>query len=1228
MSTLYLGTNLHSLAGKLDEVLAGPAQTDCFEATTIVVPNRNVGKWLRLWLARRDGVAINLRITYLEPVLWDLLSTLDPRQHEAPLARVDDDQYQLLTAALLLDEEPGQQGLAPLHEFLGSDHRMRRWWRRVWHLAQRLAGLIRDYEYHRQDTIIHPWLAQQDAYPHAEPHDLEVERAQREVFHRITRVDRPEEGLRARLGQLLPSPRICKTLPQYAGELRWEVNPATLRRPAHPALIPVFGVAQLSAFHSDLLYWLGQYYDLRVFHANPLLGRLPSVQATAAAAKQLLDDLAERYRQGRPPSQPSASPGEDLLRVWGAAAAESLLLTADLLEEPGRYCVERIADAGAPTPPTVLARLQSHLLSASVADGTRLPQDVSLQIVACPGAYREVETVHASILHNLHQVPDLKQTEVAVLVTDMPRYRPILQAVFDRAPQPLLYNLADFSAADLSALGRAVVGMLELALESFTRSRVFEVLLNPCFLARLGVEREQASVWLHWAEALGVHHGWNAQDQEERGYIKSPLFGWQLALRRLRVGRIMTAADPAADEPAAGYQGVVPHADLWSQDREQLDTFCRAVEGLLPRLRRLRGLEQTGDAWAQTIRDLVNDLLAVPEDQPGEIHVRNALLRRLDDLRLLDGLRQRAGQMPLALVREFVADRLEKTVGTIGTPLTGGVSISTPELLRGLPFRVVYVLGLGESLFPGSDPRSSLELRHRERQRGDIRLTDTNRSLFLEALLAARDKVYLLYNSRELQRDQELHPSSVVNQLRRHLQEHVLEAGSLQVATVPLRSSDARYLAAGSGQEPWDVLVNYSRVERLVALKEAQVQGRLPPLTPRQKQEFDRARRELCKDFSLPPAPAVESSKRDAIVPLHGLVRFLRCPAEAALRRHLQLDDEDEPEPADDEPLQLTFPRNYELLRQGLACFVWCAIRKGVEAALAGWEDDFASLYEDWQRRCLAPAGAFGKANQEHFRKDLKQRIETAGLADVLRHHEGSQFVGPVQIGAPLSPVGAKLLLPSVRVETARGPAVIVGGHDIAWHDASTISLLSVYTGSSNRVRQGALCRPLLAPLLFGLALRAGEAMPDAEAFCSRFAGRELFVRIAHEKGVESYQWSPGDMPAEAARDYLTRLASDFLDPAGFDLLPADILLDKNSHLEEAYRDDDAAETRDEKQSYAVAFQEAVDDDADNEFGRAYYRMKLLEIVTTTVPDDAYDKIRRRFRPLYQGLARAGGGTP
>src|SRR5262249_59426690 len=98
---------------------------------------------------------------------------------------------------------------------------------------------------------------------------------------------------------------------------------------------------------------------------------------------------------------------------------------------------------------TVLRRVQQHLLYR-VTDEERLPQDNSLQIIGCPGRMREIETVYHSILHNLATNPALMQTDIAILVTDMAAYRPVIQSVFDRPPRRLSYNLADYSASVLS----------------------------------------------------------------------------------------------------------------------------------------------------------------------------------------------------------------------------------------------------------------------------------------------------------------------------------------------------------------------------------------------------------------------------------------------------------------------------------------------------------------------------------------------------------------------------------------------------------------------------------------------------------------------------------------------------------------------------------------------------------------------------------------------------------
>src|SRR5438445_8715629 len=114
MSILYLASELQSLAVRLADVLLHSEQRgDFFAPVTVVVPNRYLRKWLRLFLARRLGISTNLRFLDLEDALWELLRELDPRTHPAAPEPLDENAYRLLVLSVLLeDREPS---LAALH---------------------------------------------------------------------------------------------------------------------------------------------------------------------------------------------------------------------------------------------------------------------------------------------------------------------------------------------------------------------------------------------------------------------------------------------------------------------------------------------------------------------------------------------------------------------------------------------------------------------------------------------------------------------------------------------------------------------------------------------------------------------------------------------------------------------------------------------------------------------------------------------------------------------------------------------------------------------------------------------------------------------------------------------------------------------------------------------------------------------------------------------------------
>src|SRR5438105_1884402 len=177
MSTLYLVTDLESLAAKLAEVQKA-ASGDFFIPATVAVSNPYMSKWLRLWLARKQGIVINFQFKRLETLMWELLRDVDQRRHSAPLELLNGNSYRLMILSLLLDAEEGGADLGPLRDHLqheGAEPR-RDVCRRAWQLAGRLGDLIRDYEYHRQHVLIQKWLRGQDGYPRDEPGQLRLER--------------------------------------------------------------------------------------------------------------------------------------------------------------------------------------------------------------------------------------------------------------------------------------------------------------------------------------------------------------------------------------------------------------------------------------------------------------------------------------------------------------------------------------------------------------------------------------------------------------------------------------------------------------------------------------------------------------------------------------------------------------------------------------------------------------------------------------------------------------------------------------------------------------------------------------------------------------------------------------------------------------------------------------------------------------------------------------------
>jgi exodeoxyribonuclease V gamma subunit len=277
--------------------------------------------------------------------------------------------------------------------------------------------------------------------------------------------------------------------------------------------------------------------------------------------------------------------------------------------------------------------------------------------------------------------------------------------------------------------------------------------------------------------------------------------------------------------------------------------------------------------------------------------------------------------------------------------------------MRAIPFRAVFVLGLGQDAFPRPPGRDELDLRRDSRLPGDVDRREQDLYMFLETLLSARDHLCLSYVSRDEITGDERPASPLLLELRALLGAGYLDEGRLarlycdeRQARPPLRRYDDR--------EERRTVLPAAQAEHLARMRRRE--GASPSDAPAQPAVV------------LLPAASRASAARPVVdIPLAALRRFLQDPLQGSAGFVLGLTEDDGNDAADveDEPFDLDRRVVSAILRESLSAAILAA--QGTPA----WE----ALDRARAQRALAallagrsPAGLFGAASAARLAQILR----------------------------------------------------------------------------------------------------------------------------------------------------------------------------------------------------------------------------------------------------------------
>lgn len=442
-----------------------------------------------------------------------------------------------------------------------------------------------------------------------------------------------------------------------------------------------------------------------------------------------------------------------------ARRALSMLITvpagdAETRRVLAQDCGLAVTDLSDPPPRTSLDRLRAGLFAPDAPSAGE--PDEAVQLFSAPGEGRECVEIARRVLAEARR--GVRFDEMAVFLRAPQPYLGLLQHALARAAVPACFEPGT-SRPDPA--GRALLALLRCAEEDLSAHRFAEYLS----LAQLPQPEEadvNAGEWVEPGDEIVAGRAPAPPPREEL-----PLFR-QLSIEDTQRPVVDgTLRAPWRWESLLVESAVIGGRDRWAARLDGLEHEYRR------RLEELRSEEAESPRAAALERDaaqLANlrgfalPVIEVLDGWRGQSASWGEWLDRLDRLaprvlrrparvqRVLADLRAMAGAGPVSIteVRRVLTGRLRMLPVDPPDRRFGRVFVGTPEQARGRSFRVVFVPGLAERLFPQKlreDPLLLDEARARldDRLRLHDERTGHERLQLRLALGAATERVHLSY---------------------------------------------------------------------------------------------------------------------------------------------------------------------------------------------------------------------------------------------------------------------------------------------------------------------------------------------------------------------------------------------------------------------------------------------------------------------------------------------------
>lgn len=759
MLHLYQSNQLENLAQMMLNLHQSQPLSHPLQAEYILVQSQGMRRYINQYWAQHSPIAANLHFELPAQLAWQLMREALPNAPKLSPFSSDVMQWRLLQ--LFQSRHFAEDGeLASAQEML-RDY-VQQGEMSAYQLARQLADVFDQYLMYRPDWI-EAWSNQQNVAELSQREDCAQEQQWQAAIWRELLRDEQRAPHRAQMQRVLMDSLANQTIRRL------------------PERILMFGITALAPSHLQLLQEIAKQRDVHIFALNPSAMYWGDLLEPAQILQQT-DDV-DLSLQGHPLLASWGKQGRNFFNDLSVAEArqdEAHQQFAEQAKSPNllhslQYQIQQLVLPEQAHDDDWLARHDAYLresvlqqnldvgeyyvrhvqqdLSPEQKAMVQLNADSSLHIHSAHSSLRELQILKDRILLALAQNPTWQPHDIAVLTPNIEPYAPFIDSVFgEYSDAPLPYSLADVKLTRKQPALDALAQALDLLNSRFEAEQVLALLNTEPVLQQWHINRADLPL-LHSAVAeLNIRWGSDASERAQYGDANN-LFTWQQGLDRLVLGWLQPA------QSGATWQNIAPHTS--HPDHLPILANFVAFVRFLSHTKQQWQQPASVAQWCERLQQFTQTLLG-----DGDTTQQAALQtwrKALDDWQEQAEIAQFSEPLSSPIACQHIRRSLDEP--TDAGLLRGGITFCSMVPMRSLPFKMLCLLGLNDGTFPRNTKAAPFDLIAKQLRKGDRSRRDDDRYLFLEAILSAREQLYLSYIGRDIRSDAERAPSTLLSEL-------------------------------------------------------------------------------------------------------------------------------------------------------------------------------------------------------------------------------------------------------------------------------------------------------------------------------------------------------------------------------------------------------------------------------------------------------------------------------